>query len=90
MAALLLCGSLAISWLVVRSQDSGGGPESTIEQRSFYVVGVQPGRIDEAVERFRGSELATLEIPNRYGGRQRPNLVVWGESSVGIDPWEHP
>ena len=88
-AALLLFGSLALSWLATRSLDPGGRLESRVEQSSFYIVGVQPGQIDEAVERFRGSELATLEIPHRYEGGQRPDLVVWGESSVGVDPWEH-
>ncbi|HET6952720.1 MAG TPA: apolipoprotein N-acyltransferase [Acidimicrobiales bacterium] len=47
------------------------------------VVGVQPGVIHEVGPRFAASEAATARV-----GSLHPDLVVWGESSVGLDPRE--
>jgi apolipoprotein N-acyltransferase len=46
---------------------------------------VQPGVIHHVEARFRASEAATLGLAG-----SRPDLVVWGESSVGRDPDRNP
>jgi apolipoprotein N-acyltransferase len=52
--------------------------------RTVHVAGVQPGVIRPVVPRFEASNRATLALP-----RGRFDLVVWGESSVGLDPERH-
>ncbi len=49
------------------------------------VAVVQPGIVRQPEPRFRASEAATLAL-----APARPDLVVWGESSVGRDPAAHP
>ena len=49
------------------------------------VAVVQPGVVQQPEARFRASEAATLALASA-----RPDLVVWGESSVGRDPATHP
>ncbi len=49
--------------------------------RTVRVAGVQPGVIRPVAARFQASNRATLAIP-----RGHVDLVVWGESSVGLDP----
>ena len=49
------------------------------------VAVVQPGVVHQVEPRFRASEAATLAL-----APARPDLVVWGESSVGRDPATHP
>jgi apolipoprotein N-acyltransferase len=49
------------------------------------VVGVQPGVIHEVEPRFAASEAVTLRA-----APLEPDLVVWGESSVGLDPESRP
>lgn len=51
----------------------------------FRVVGVQPGVIHPVEPRFAASETATRDL-----GPLEPDLVVWGESSVGLDPEAEP
>ncbi|MGV9314829.1 apolipoprotein N-acyltransferase [Streptomyces sp. NPDC003691] len=46
---------------------------------------VQPGVIDDAAARLAREEGLTRELAGR-----RPDLVVWGESSVGEDLYAHP
>jgi apolipoprotein N-acyltransferase len=46
---------------------------------------VQPGVIEDAEARFRASEAATFGLAG-----SRPDLVVWGESSLGRDPDRDP
>jgi apolipoprotein N-acyltransferase len=46
---------------------------------------VQPGRIDDAGARLASSEALTATLAG-----QRTDLVVWGESSVGVDLASHP
>lgn len=46
---------------------------------------VQPGDIDESTARQAASEALTEGLVGR-----RPDLVVWGESSVGVDLATHP
>lgn len=55
-------------------------PGSTVR-----VALVQPGDIDESSARQAASEALTQELVGR-----RPDLVVWGESSVGVDLATHP
>jgi apolipoprotein N-acyltransferase len=54
-------------------------PEPAVE-RTVVVVGAQPGVVHDAGARFAASEAIT----ERWGGAP-PDLVVWGESSVGFD-----
>jgi apolipoprotein N-acyltransferase len=46
---------------------------------------VQPGRIDDAAARLAAGEALTATLAG-----QRTDLVVWGESSVGVDLATHP
>jgi apolipoprotein N-acyltransferase len=50
------------------------------------VAFVQPGVVGPVEERFRASERLTRSLP----ADARPDLVVWGESSVGRDPAANP
>jgi apolipoprotein N-acyltransferase len=50
------------------------------------VAYVQPGVVGPVEERFRASERLTRALP----AGTRPDLVVWGESSVGRDPAANP
>jgi apolipoprotein N-acyltransferase len=47
---------------------------------------VQPGVVGPVEERFRASERLSRSLP----AGARPDLVVWGESSVGRDPAANP
>jgi apolipoprotein N-acyltransferase len=47
---------------------------------------VQPGVVGPVEERFRASERLSRALP----ADARPDLVVWGESSVGRDPAANP
>ena len=53
---------------------------------SARVAFVQPGVVGPVEERFRASERLSRSLP--AGGR--PDLVVWGESSLGRDPSASP
>jgi apolipoprotein N-acyltransferase len=55
-------------------------PEPTVR-----IALVQPGDIDDATARQAASELLTEGLV-----AQRVDLVVWGESSVGVDLTDHP
>jgi apolipoprotein N-acyltransferase len=50
------------------------------------VAFVQPGVVGPVEARFRASE----ELSRTLAGPARPDLVVWGESSVGRDPAANP
>lgn len=69
-AATLLA---AAAWAGARAEPATTG--------SLRVVGVQPGVIHPVEPRFAASEEATLGL-----GPLDADLVVWGESSVGLDP----
>lgn len=69
-AATLLA---AASWAGARGEPATTG--------SLRVIGVQPGVIHPVEPRFAASEEATLGL-----GPLDADLVVWGESSVGLDP----
>jgi apolipoprotein N-acyltransferase len=51
------------------------------------VAFVQPGVVGPVEARFRASERLSRDLP---AGSPRPDLVVWGESSVGRDPAADP
>ncbi len=53
-------------------------------EQVLRIAGVQPGVIDPAEERFAAGETLT------YGLRGDFDLVVWGESSLGEDPFLRP
>jgi apolipoprotein N-acyltransferase len=53
---------------------------------SARVAYVQPGVVGPVENRFRASERLTHALP----AGARPDLVVWGESSVGRDPAANP
>jgi len=65
------------AWDAVRSHPSAG--------RTLRVGLVQPGVIGSPGARFDAGERATLQL-----AASRPELVVWGESSVGFDLDSHP
>jgi apolipoprotein N-acyltransferase len=50
------------------------------------VAFIQPGVVGPVEARFRASERLSRALP----ARARPDLVVWGESSVGRDPAANP
>jgi apolipoprotein N-acyltransferase len=50
------------------------------------VAFVQPGVVGPVEQRFRASEQLSRGLP----GAARPDLVAWGESSVGRDPAANP
>ena len=60
------------------------GP-APIPGSSVRVALVQPGDIDDGATRQRASESLTEGLVG-----QRIDLVVWGESSVGVDLTDHP
>jgi apolipoprotein N-acyltransferase len=57
------------------------GPAGTVT-----VAFVQPGVVGPVEERFRASERLSRSLP----AAARPDLVVWGESSIGRDPAANP
>ncbi|HEV8650978.1 MAG TPA: apolipoprotein N-acyltransferase [Actinomycetes bacterium] len=71
----LVAGTLGYAALRPASAPSG----------TVRVAVVQPGVVHQVEPRFRASEAATLAL-----APTRPDLVVWGESSVGRDPATHP
>ena len=76
LGAGLLLGATA-GWAGVRAAPE---PVGTV-----VVAGVQPGVTSGVAPRFRAHEEATRRL--RGAGA---NLVVWGESSVGLDPTARP
>lgn len=78
-AVLLLAVGPAWFWLgPAPSHDNHAGP-------TIRVALVQPGDIAEATARQAASEALTGQLAG-----QRLDLVVWGESSVGVDLTAHP
>lgn len=60
-----------------------GSGDST--STTLRVIGVQPGVIDEAMDRFEASLHLTSELEPATA-----DLIIWGESSVGFDPVSEP
>lgn len=98
--AAATAGAAAILGAVAGAQPQHADPMPTAP-RAIRVVGVQPGHIEDGLERFRASEAITLSLPSNnpegvdHTGddarlHARPDLIVWGESSVGFDPQKEP
>lgn len=77
LAAVLACAGLGPAWYTVRAAPP---VDSTAR-----VALVQPGVVDDSAARTAANETLTAAL-----SQQRPDLVVWGESSVGVDPAGHP
>ncbi len=76
-AAVLACAGLGPAWYAVGAAPHGGS--------TARVALVQPGVVDDATARAAASEELTAALAD-----QRVDLVVWGESSMGLDPAGHP
>jgi apolipoprotein N-acyltransferase len=79
-------GGLAVVAAAVGAGVLLGPPKGTA---TVSVAGAQPGVIADAAARFAGSEQASLALL-AGSAAPRPDLVVWGESSVGVDPADEP
>jgi apolipoprotein N-acyltransferase len=54
--------------------------------RQVTIAMVQPGIINNTVQRVDASERLTAELSRSGGlGRVKPDLIVWGESSTAVD-----
>ncbi|MER3521624.1 MAG: apolipoprotein N-acyltransferase [Acidimicrobiia bacterium] len=74
---LSLAVAIAAAWIVASTRRP---PEYA---RVLRIAGVQPGPIGPAEQRFTVAEAMTLTLQKGY------DLVVWGESSLGEDPFLH-
>ena len=72
LAVALVCAGLGPAWFVL-SPAPPVGP-------TVRVALVQPGDITDSAARQAGSEKLTATLAG-----QHPDLVVWGESSIGVD-----
>ncbi len=77
LACAVACAALGPAWYLVGLSPAGGPV--------VRVALVQPGDIADSGARQAASEQLTASVAN-----QRPDLVVWGESSVGTDLAAHP
>jgi apolipoprotein N-acyltransferase len=77
LAVALVCAGLGPAWFVL-------GPEPPLGS-TVRVALVQPGDIADSAARQAAAEALTATLTG-----QRPDLVVWGESSVGVDLTSHP
>jgi apolipoprotein N-acyltransferase len=77
LAVTLACAALGPAWFVLSPAPPVG---STVR-----VALVQPGDIADSAARQAASEALTATLAG-----QHPDLVVWGESSVGVDLTSHP
>ena len=75
--AAVACAGVGPAWFLL-----GPAPPTGPTVR---VALVQPGVVDDSAARTAANEALTAML-----GGQRPDLVVWGESSVGLDPTSHP
>jgi apolipoprotein N-acyltransferase len=71
------CAGLGPAWFVLASAPRVGS--------TLRVALMQPGDIADSATRQAASEALTETLVG-----QRPDLVVWGESSVGVDLTSHP
>ncbi|GAB7143090.1 apolipoprotein N-acyltransferase [Mycobacterium riyadhense] len=77
LGCMLACAGLGPAWYLLGHATTGGA--------TVLVALVQTGDIDDATVRRTASEALTATLAS-----QRPDLVVWGESSVGQDLDSHP
>jgi apolipoprotein N-acyltransferase len=76
-AVALACAAPGPAWFLLRPAPATGA--------TVRVALVQPGNIADS----RARQAAGEELTAALAG-QRPDLVVWGESSVGVDLASHP
>lgn len=76
-AVALVCAGVGPAWFLL-------GPTPPVGS-TVRVALVQPGKIDDSAARQAASEALTSTLAG-----QRLDLVVWGESSVGVDLSSHP
>jgi apolipoprotein N-acyltransferase len=79
--AAVVAAALPLAALAFWSLRPAPDPAGTVR-----VAFVQPGVVGPVGERFRASERLSRALP----ADARPDLVVWGESSVGRDPAANP
>jgi apolipoprotein N-acyltransferase len=79
--AAATAAALPLAALAFWSQRPAPAPAGTVR-----VAFVQPGVVGPVEARFQASERLTRGLP----ATARPDLVVWGESSVGRDPAANP
>jgi apolipoprotein N-acyltransferase len=79
--AVAVTAALPLAALAFWALRPAPGPAGTVR-----VAFVQPGVVGPVEARFRASERLTRALP----AGARPDLVVWGESSVGRDPAANP
>ena len=77
LVSLVACAALGPAWYLLGPSPAGGP--------AVRVALVQPGDIADSGERLAAGEALTATLAG-----QRPDLVVWGESSVGQDLAGHP
>ncbi len=77
LACAVACAALGPAWYLLGPSPAGGA--------TVRVALVQPGDIADSDARQAASEALTATVAG-----QRPDLVVWGESSVGQDFAGHP
>ena len=77
LTAAVGCAAVGPMWFLL-------GPAPRVGP-TVQVALVQPGKIDDATARMEAGEALTETLVGK-----RPDLVVWGESSVGIDLGSHP
>jgi apolipoprotein N-acyltransferase len=80
-AAGLAAAALPLAALAFWAARPAPTPAGTVR-----VAFVQPGVVGPVEARFRASEALSRTLPRQ----PRPDLVVWGESSVGRDPAANP
>lgn len=73
----LACAAVGPGWYLLRPAPVAGP--------TVRIALVQPGNIADSAARQAAGEAITATLAG-----QRPDLVVWGESSVGIDLASHP
>ena len=77
MAIALVCVGLGPAWFLL-------GP-TPAPSRPARVALVQPGNVEDATARGQAGEALTQSLAGHH-----LDLVVWGESSVGVDLTSHP
>lgn len=77
LVAAMACAGVGPAWFVLEPAPPTGP--------TVRVALVQPGVVDDSAARTAANEALTAALAG-----QRPDLVIWGESSVGLDPASHP
>ena len=83
-SARVVAAAIVIGFVAVGPAWFWFGP-SPAPGATIRIALVQPGNIEDATARQAAAEALTAELAG-----QRLDLVVWGESSVGVDLTSHP